>query len=40
MLSCGEIGSNESVVDELRLPARSEQCVGGEQNRVDLFDMV
>lgn len=40
VMSCGEMGSDESVVDELGLPARREQCVGDEQNRVDLFDLV
>lgn len=40
MLSRGEMGSDESVVDELGLSSRREQCVGGEQNRVDLFDLV
>lgn len=39
-MSCGEVGSDESVVDELGLTARSEQCVGGKQNRVDLLDLV
>lgn len=40
VLSCSEIGSNESVVDEFRLPSRSDQCVAGKENGVNLLNLV
>lgn len=40
VLSSSEIRSNESVVDEFCLPSRSDQCVGGKEDSVNLLNLV